>query len=342
MRTRVTITALLLAALAAGTSACTNPDVPEGHEGYIYRVPLWFGQMAYVKTLRGPASTGVSWRLYSQNVDMRARSYKEEFQLLTHDNLSVAFEVNTRIKLRDGSVKQIVEEWGGTRWYEDNVKEPLRTIVREEVSRFSATDIQLETPKVKQLVEQMLVAKFKGTPILIESVDIGQIQFPKEVADAIQRKIAKQQELERQQYVLAKTKKEAAIRVLDALKTAKQQRIISSTLDPLYVQERAVEVYRKLGQSQNKTIIMLPNEPDGTGMPLVLSGGKRKILTAADEQLLEDMETKYMNIASAATPDDEKPAPPAPEQGRAAPEGVDTDSAGKPASPASAAAPPSK
>ena len=346
MRARLTTTVLLLAALAAGTSACTNPDVPEGHEGYIYRVPLWFGQMTYVKTLRGPASTGVSWRLYSKNVNMRAKSYKEDFQLLTHDNLSVAFEVNTRIKLRDGSVKQIVEEWGGTKWYEDNVKEPLRTIVREEVSRFSATDIQLETPKVKQLVEQMLVAKFKGTPILIESVNIGQIQFPKEVADAIQRKIAKQQELERQQYVLAKTKKEAAIRVLDALKTAKQQRIISSTLDPLYVQERAVEVYRKLGQSQNRTIIMLPNEPNGTGLPLVLNGGKHKILTPADEQLLSDMEKRYMAIASAATPDDEKILPPAPEQGNNGQESVNPGSGDKAhssaGSSAGSSAPPAK
>jgi regulator of protease activity HflC (stomatin/prohibitin superfamily) len=321
MRARLLTPLLLLAALAAGLAACTNPSVPQGHEGYVYRVPLWFGKMTYVKSLRGPGSTGVSWRLYSENVDMRAKSYKEDFQLLTHDNLSVTFEVNTRIKLRDGSVKEIVEEWGGTKWYEDNVKEPLRTIVREEVSRFSATDIQLETPKVRQLVEQMLVAKFKGTPVMIESVDIGQIQFPKEVADAIQAKIAKRQELERQQFVLAKTKKEAAIRVLDALRTAKQQRIISSTLSPLYVQERAVEVYRKLGQSSNKTVIMLPNQPDGTGMPLVLSGGKRKIVTAADEQLLKEMEQRYMHIASEPVPSiDDKPAP---EQATPTPESAD-------------------
>jgi len=283
-------------------AGCTNPEVPQGFEGYIYRQPLLLGKMEYRESLRGPATTGVAWRLYTENVDMRAKSYKEDFQLLTHDNLSVSFEVNTRIKVKDGTVKEIVEEWGGTKWYEWNVKEQLRTIVREQVTLVSATDIQLETPKVRALIAEKLTAKFNGTPIVIESVDIGQIQFPKQVADAISRKIAKQQELERQSYVLAKTTKEAAIRVLEALKLAKQQRIISSTLDPLYVQQRAVQVYRTLSSSPNRTIVMLPTTTEGTGLPQVQTQGQRKILTPADERLLADMEERYMKIAKQPAP----------------------------------------
>ncbi len=320
--TATTLSACLLGLLAA--AGCTNPEVEQGHEGYIYHVPLAFGQMEFREALRGPATTGIAWRLYGESIDMRARSYKEDFNLLTHDNLSVSFEVNTRIELRDRSVKEIVEEWGGAKWYEWNVEQPLRTIVREQVTRFSATDIQLETPKVRQLIEEKLRARFHDTPVSIQSVDVGQIQFPKEVAAAISRKIAKKQELERQEFVLAKTRKEAAIRVLEALKLAKQQRIISSTLDPLYVQQRAVQVYRTLGHSANKTIIMLPQSPEGTGLPLVQSHGKRKVLTADDEKLLEEMERRYMHVArepapstmpAPATPAPASPAPaPAPAQ----------------------------
>ncbi len=300
MPTIKTIRAALL--VLSSLAACTNAEVPQGYEGYIYNKPLLFGKMEFRESLRGPATTGASWRVYSENIDMRAKSYKEDFQLLTHDNLNVSFEVNTRIKLKDGSVKDIVEQLGGTSWYEWNVKEQLRTIVREQVTRVSATDIQLETPKVRQLIAEKLTAKFANTPIMIESVDIGQIQFPKPVADAISRKIAKQQELERQDFVLAKSVKEAAIRVLEALKVAKQQRIISSTLDPLYVQQRAVQVYRTLSASPNRTIVMLPTMPEGTGLPQVLTEGKRKLLTPADEKLLEDMEARYMKVARQPAP----------------------------------------
>ena len=325
------MTRILLAALAAlALGACSNPETPAGFEGYVFHVPMTFGKMAYRGTLQGPSSTGLSWRLYVENIDMRGKSFQEQFKLLTEDNLSVSFEVSTRIELKPGSVKQIVEEWGGKDWYEWNVKEPLRTVVRRQVVTVSATDIQLETSKVGLAIFQRLEERYKDTPIRILSVDIGHIEFPTEVTDAIQLKIAKEQELERQEFVLAKTRKEAAIRVLEALKEAKQQRIISSTLDPLYVQRRAVEVYRKLAASTNKTIMVLPTTSDGTGMPKVTTAGNKKVVTAADDEMLKQMEAKYMKVAGSATLEPARPAPAPAEVPPAAP---------APAAPAPAPAP---
>jgi regulator of protease activity HflC (stomatin/prohibitin superfamily) len=292
---------LSLIAVVAGLG-CTNPETPAGHEGYVYHLPLMFGKMAYRQSLTGPSSTGVSWRLYTTNIDMRAQSFAEDFTLLTRDNLSVTFQVSTRIELRAGSVRQIVEEWGAEAWYEWNVKEPLRTIVRRNVMEVSAIQIQLQTDMVRQRIFDSLVKKYESTPVEILSVDIGHIEFPKEVTDAIQLKIAKQQELERQDFLLAKTKKEAAIHVLEALKSAKQQRIISATLDPLYVQRRAVQVYRTLAQSTNKTIFVLPNTADGTAMPMVLVDKVHKVVSPADEELLKEMEARYMKVARETTP----------------------------------------
>ncbi len=302
------------AMLVTVATGCTNPETEEGFEGYIYHQPLMFGQMEYRNTQRGAATAGLSWRLYTINIDTRKKSFTENFSLLTRDNLSVQFEVDTRIEIRRDRSREIVEEWGGENWYEWNVKEPLRTIVRETVSEFSATDIQIKTQAVRERIEKFLNEKYDDeSPINIESVDIGEIRFPKEVTAAIQAKIAKKQELRRQEYVLAKTRKEAAIRVLEALKVAKQQQIISSTLDPIYVQRRAVQVYRTLAKSSNKAILMLPNTPDGTGMPLVMSKGARKVLTPADQKLLEAMEVKYMAIAKEPTKTEELGAIPIPD-----------------------------
>lgn len=288
---------ILSVAALLGLGACTNPKTPEGHEGYVFHKPLVLGKVAHRQSLRGPASTGASWRLYVINIDMRTRSYKEDFKLLTKDNLSVEFEVNTRISLQAGSVKEIVEKWGAKDWYRWNVKEPSRTIVRRMVTRVSAIDIQRKTQVVRARIHERLLAMYKGTPIRIESVDIGDIRFPREVTQAIERKIGQQQELQRQEYVLSKTKKEAAIRVVKALRAAKQQIIISASLDPLYVQRQAIQVYRLLAQAPNKTILMLPNTSNATGMPLVLNSATRKVLSDADRQLLKDMETRYMKLA---------------------------------------------
>lgn len=313
---------LLLAAL--GLSACTNPQTPAGFEGYVYHVPLMFGESGYRSTLVGPASTGLAWRLFVENVDMRAKSQSEQFNLLTSDNLSVAFEVNTRLRVRPGGSKEIVEEWG-TDWYERNVREPLRTVVRQEITQVSATDIQLRTDEVRARIFEASEELYAETPIELLSVDIGNIQFPKEVTQAIERKIATEQELQRQEFLRAKTRKEAGIKVLEALKVAKQQEIISSTLDPIYVQRMAVQAYRRLAASSNKTVMVLPNTAQGTGLPQVLPASESRELSEEDRALLDEMEKRYMKMASEAieggevelpepTVEEKAPAPePAPE-----------------------------
>ncbi len=302
--------ALLAVFLLACLGGCTHPETPAGHEGYVFHKPLIFGKAEYRQTLSGPSSTGLSWRLFVINVDMRTKSYKEDFQLLSKDNLSVSFEVNTRISLRPESSKEVVEEWGGENWFEWNVKEPLRTVVRREVTQVSAVEIQLTTNKVRNHIQDRLLELYKDSPIQIESVDIGNIQFPQAVTHAIEQKIGQQQELKRQEFLLAMAKKEAAIRVLESLRAAKQQMIISETLNPLYVQRMAVDVYRKLAASPNKTIVMLPSSTKGTGMPIVLASAEHKKLSPEDKLLLKEMEDKYMRIAKEQDlPTDDLPAP---------------------------------
>lgn len=293
---------LVLALVSLFGGACTNPDVPAGHEGYIYYKPLLFGQMEYRDSLPGPASTSLSWRLFTTNIDMRERTYAENFKLLTHDDLQITFEVNTRIRLRTGTVKEIVEQWGGPNWYEWNVKEPMRTIIRTEITTIDAAKIQLETNRVSVRIKELLTAKYKDTPFEFMSVDIGRFGFPPRVDEAIQAKIAKQQELEQQQYLLDTAKKQAAIDVIQALQVNKRQRIIGESLDPLYVQWRAVQVYRKLAAASNDTVIMLPSTTEGTAIPKILSRGQqRKLMTAEDERELEEIEAYYRQQVQEST-----------------------------------------
>lgn len=303
---------LILATLAFAMAACTNPEVPAGHEGYIYYTPLVFGQMEFREDLRGPATTGVSWRLSSINIDMRAKSYPERFELLTKENLVVSFEVNTRLRLQKGTVQDIVENWGGTNWYDWNVKERLRTTVREQVTAFSALEIQLRTTEVRKKIEEKLKEQLeidphsnKSSPIVIESVDVGEIHFPDEVAEAIERKSATEEELNRQRYILARTVEEANEKILNAIGEAKQQLTISSTLDPLYVQYRAIQAYRKIAQSNNQTTIVLPNSSKGTALPVVLQPDTRRVFSTQDkkriEKELDELEAQLHTKAGTST-----------------------------------------
>ncbi len=288
----------LAALLVTSVVACTNPDVPQGFEGYIYHKPLVFGKMEYRQSLPGPASTGISWRQFSIPVDMRERTFSEKFDILTFDDLKIQFEVNTRIRLKPKSAKVVVELWGGESWYAWRVKEPLRTIVRENVMRVPADEIQSKTRELGQQIKIDLTSNFEkaGAPIDIMSVDVGSFEFPVRVTKAIENKTAALQVLEQQEYKLEKTSREARIRYQEARRVREEQKVISASLDPLYIQREAVQVYKRIGESNNKTIIVLPNTADGTGMPLVKSAGKRKVLTEKEKVMLRNLDIKYGTV----------------------------------------------
>ncbi len=91
-----------------------------------------------------------------------------------------------------------------------------------------------------------------------------------------------------------------SIKVLEALKVDKQQEIISSTLDAIYVQRMAVQTYRRLAGSSNKTVMVLPNTAQGTGLPQVLPASESRELSDEDRAPLDEMEKRYMKMASEA------------------------------------------
>src|SRR5687767_13357354 len=72
----------------------SNVFTPAGHEGYVFQQPLAIGQREFVRTQRGPTSTGWAWRYGVTNLDMRIHTYSEELKIFSSDNLEVTFEAH--------------------------------------------------------------------------------------------------------------------------------------------------------------------------------------------------------------------------------------------------------
>ncbi|MBW2462628.1 MAG: hypothetical protein JRH11_13345, partial [Deltaproteobacteria bacterium] len=152
MTTQRIITAFALTLMLMSLGACTNETTPEGYEGYIMHRPLYVGRSHYVGSQIGPTSTGVVWRQYAINVDVRPKNYTEEFHILSRDNLNVGFAAHVRISIRSGTVKDLVESFGigamtaeegaMPEWYIRNVRQPYRTAVRDTVHEVDAYEIQ--------------------------------------------------------------------------------------------------------------------------------------------------------------------------------------------------------
>ncbi|MBX3247680.1 MAG: hypothetical protein KF901_10925 [Myxococcales bacterium] len=268
---------LLLVALG-GLVGCSNESTPEGYVGYVHHIPLVFGKAAFVDTQVGPTSTGVVWRQFVINVDVRAKNYTEEFHILSRDNLMVGFECHARIAVRAAAVRALIEEMGTSdpsgpndwpEWYLRSVRQPYRSAVRDVVHEFDAYDIQTKTQEISVQILQRLRDEYADTPIEFESISIGNIAYPPAINAEIQRKLAAEQDLERMSRERQIAEQEAQIVVTNARGRAAAQRIVNETLTPLYVQHEMLEGFMKLSRSQRVTIIAAPTSDSGAG-PVVL------------------------------------------------------------------------
>ncbi len=272
---------ILILALFAG--GCVNERTPEGHVGYIIHRPLAYGSSEFVGTQVGPTSTGLVWRQFVTNVDVRPKTYTEEFHILSRDNLNVGFQVHAIVSIDPAQVQRLVEEMGDAEmlpardgstppwpvWYWRAVRQPFRTAVRDVVHGVDAYDIQSETASISANIIERLREHYADSPIRFESVSIGNLEYPEAINAEIQRKLAAEQDLGRMERERQIAEQEAQIAVANARGRANAQRIVNETLTPLYVQHEALEGLTALARSSRVHMVVAPASDSGASPVLI-------------------------------------------------------------------------
>lgn len=261
----------------------TNPVTLAGHEGYVYHQPLVFGQREFVQGQRGPTSTGWRWRQYVTNIDMRVSTYTEALRIFSSDNLEVSFEAHARIRLRSGTVREIVERYSAQDWFSNNVRGPYTTAVREIVRREPAFEIKDKSEQIARRVLDRLRSEYEGTPFEFMSITLGNITYPETVEARVVANLAAEQRRQRMQVQRQIAEAEAQIREIRARGESEAQHIEQATLTPLFVQHEAAELYRALadeedgddGVARAKVVIVVPTRADRAGVPRIYEGGVR-------------------------------------------------------------------
>jgi regulator of protease activity HflC (stomatin/prohibitin superfamily) len=260
------VVALFFASVAL--TGCTNPSTPAGYEGYVFEDPRIFGKGGFRGTVSGPGNYGMSvLRNRVLNIDIRPNTFKESFRILTKDDLNINFSFHSVIAVKKGNVKTVVEDYGAEDWYKRFLQKPLRTYVREIVQPYSSKEIKQKRSEVAEHVKIKMQAYLAKTPFTPISVVVGNIDYPKVVSDAVEKKMAAQQLLEEKATQKEIMKRDAEIRIEEARGIAEAQRIINETLTTNYLQHEAIEAQLKMASSPNHTTVYIPS--GANGIPLV-------------------------------------------------------------------------
>jgi regulator of protease activity HflC (stomatin/prohibitin superfamily) len=262
----------------------SNPFTPAGYVGYLTRGAA-FGRSSFVGIQRGPTSAGRGWLLEVTNVSVTPYTYTESFvgeeAVLSRDNLKIAFAVHTVWRVDADRVPLFMERFSTTVGaglsekepdtivkvaYGHFVREPLRTFARDEVQRRNGLEVKDALIPIGEAVLRRIQDYAAGSPFVISSVVVGNVQYPAEVADAVSRKLSATQDLQRKDTEIEIERKERTKREVQAQGIANAMQIIRGQLSAMYIQHEAIEAQKLMVGSPNHTVVYIPVGP--MGVPL--------------------------------------------------------------------------
>src|SRR5262245_34289742 len=282
---RVFVAIVIVAATVIWLVGSSNPFTPAGYVGYLTRGAV-FGKATFYGVQRGPTSPGRSWLLDVTNVSITPYTYNEDFTgndaVLSRDNLKISFRVHTVWRVGEMQVPLFMERFSTTVTnhsavakspdtivevaYTNFVKEPLRTFARDEVQRRNGLEVKDALIPIGEAVLARVQRYATGSPFMISSVVVGNVQYPEEVSTAVSRKLAAPQELQRKDTEIEIEPKERTKREVQAEGIANAMQIIRGQLNTLYVQHEAIEAQKAMVNSQNHTVVYIP--VGSMGVPL--------------------------------------------------------------------------
>jgi regulator of protease activity HflC (stomatin/prohibitin superfamily) len=261
-----------------------NPFTPAGYVGYLTKGAV-IGQSRFYGIQKGPTSAGRTWLLDVTNVSVTPYTYTENFTgedaVLSRDNLKIAFRVHTVWRIDDTRIPIFMERFSTTMAsaqhdkepdsivqvaYGNFVREPLKTYARDEVQRRNGLEVKDALIQIGDAVLSRIRLYAEGSPFVISSVVVGNVQYPEEVANAVSRKLAATQELQRKDTEIEIERKERTKREVQAQGIANAMGIIRGQLSPMYIQHEAIEAQKQMVNSPNHTVVYIPVGP--MGVPL--------------------------------------------------------------------------
>ena len=261
-RVRTILPILGVVVIVVGLLLASFRVVPGGHVG----VQVLFGRI-----IDQPLSEGLSLiNPFKQVRQMSVRTQEmfEHADVPSKEGLTVGLEVSALYHL-DGAAAPSVYRTLGEGYAKVIILPQLRSVIRGATVQHEAKDLYTSGREViAQQIQDELAKTLVQRGVVLEKVLLRKIVLPKMVEDAINSKLAAEQDAERMRFVLQKERQEAERKRVEATGIADFQRTVSHGISEPLLKWKAIEVAHELSKSPNAKLIILG---DKSGLPIILS-----------------------------------------------------------------------
>ena len=279
VRAKRIIAGSIIGALALGIVGTFFAAIPKGHVGVVDV----FGQ---VKTeyglFEGLHVTPPWWTITLKETRVLAleQTGEREIELLARNALQIRADAVvlaqanaehawcTVQKLQDGAWSPIVVSTFRTVIREAGAEYAAEGLVTTERKAFAAKVLREMQTRLPKLLSK---AGCPETTITVRDIQIRKLTLPAKVREAVDERVVAQQAVERMEHVLARERKEAERKEIEADGIAAFQRTVSEGISPQLLDWRGIEATRQLAASANAKIVIIGGSANG--MPLISPSG---------------------------------------------------------------------
>lgn len=200
--------------------------------------------------------------------DLRIQSTDYSVPVLSTDGLEIMVEVTVRYHPESKTVPQLHKEVGPE--YAERIVFPeVVTAVREVIGRYRPEQLYtLRTDDTQRQIAQRAANQARERYVAIDDVLIRRLGLPEMVQQAIQRKLNQEQEALEYEYRIAKERREAQRKDIEADGIVAFQKKVASSITPQLLQWKGVEATLELSKSTNAKMVIVGGKD---GLPLILN-----------------------------------------------------------------------
>jgi regulator of protease activity HflC (stomatin/prohibitin superfamily) len=292
---RIGSAGIFAAAIIAVIAACLVV-VPAGHVG----VKVLFGNVRpgylqegihLINPLLKVRDMSVRAQAYTMSGTVQEGEVKRDdsITVLSKDGLQLKLDVTVTYKLLAEDAAWVYQKLGD-QYTRKIIRPAVRTAIREAASEFESSLAYAEKRKeLASKTEEYLLDRLdeilrktdkgkaglklgKDGAFVIQQVLLRNVELPARQRNAIEEKLAMQQEALRMEFVIQKEEKEKQRKKIEGEGIAQRMEIIKKQLSPDFLRFKGIEATLKLAESNNAKVIVIGGGEDG--LPLILDADK--------------------------------------------------------------------
>jgi len=265
--TRLLILGIFIFIGVAILGSTTFQTIDAGHKGVLFK--KFGGGLDKENIYRQGFHVVAPWNTLFV-YDVRLNEDYEVMEVLARNGLTIRVDMSYRYRPIQDRIGHLHDNVG-TDYHRRIVVPELRSATREVIGKYNPEELySTQREAIQTEIFERTKEACGRNDIIIDAVLIREVELPKSLQEAIERKLREEQAALEYEFRLERERQEAERRIIEAEAMAEANRLVSASLNDNILRNKGIEATLKLAESPNSKVVVVGG--GGDGLPLILGG----------------------------------------------------------------------